>query len=139
VIKICPECKSTWAGGRLCEDCGATLENPYGNDAEGWPAGVWSYIRLQYGARRGMLVRVLAFLLGPTVAFLLLREAVILAMPWSLLGSLCAVATGILVWLGLHVLAGRAVRIWVLRKGQVSQKKLARAMLRRARAALSRK
>ncbi len=131
MIKVCPACRSTWAGGRICEDCGAELADPYGDDAKELPAGVWSYIRLQYGARRGMLVRVLAYLLGPTAGFLLLREAIVLPMPWAVFASIGALATGVLLWWTIHWAAGKAVRIWVLRKGQVSKRRLARAMLKK--------
>ena len=127
VIKICSVCRSTWAGGRVCEDCGGALEDPFGEAAETFPEGVWKYIRLQYGARRGMLVRVVAYLLGPVVGFLLLRQAA-----GNVAGSAAAIAIGLATWWTIHWAAGRAVRIWVLRKGQVSKRRLAKAMLKRA-------
>lgn len=131
MIKICPDCRSTWAGGRVCEDCGGALVDPYGNDAKTLPEGVWKYIRLQYGARRGMIVRVLSFLLGPTVGFLLLREALSLGPPWAIPASAGALFCGFLTWWTIYWFAGKAVRLWVLRRGQVSRQRLARAMLRR--------
>src|SRR2546425_702332 len=102
-----------------CEDCGAPLVDPFAEDAQEFPEEVWKYIRLQYGARRGMIVRVLAVLLGPTVALLLLRPAMALPSPWSAFAAAGAFAAGALTWAGLHYGAGRAVRIWVLRRGRV--------------------
>jgi hypothetical protein len=131
MVKICSACNSTWAGGQFCEDCGAELHDPYQADAaEKVPKGMWRYIRLQYGARRGMLVRVMAFLLGPVVFGLLAREAVISSAP--LLGLIGAVLAGFATWAGIYWLAGKAVRIWVLRKGQLNKRRAARALLKRA-------
>jgi hypothetical protein len=132
MIKVCPSCRSTWAGGLICEDCGAALVDPTGAASKGLPEGVWKYIRLQYGARRGMIVRVLAVILGPTVAFLSLRRATTLPAPWSFVGGAAAVLAGFLTWFALHRLSTKAVRIWVLRRGQLNRKRLARAMIKRA-------
>ena len=129
MVKICSACNSTWAGGQFCEDCGAELHDPYG-DAGKIPKGMWRYIRLQYGARRGMLVRVMAFLLAPVVFGLLAREAVISSSP--LLGLLGAALAGVATWALVYWAAGKAVRIWVLRKGQLQKRKLARALLAQA-------
>jgi hypothetical protein len=132
VIKICPACKSTWAGGTACEDCAGPLVDPFGEGAEKLPEDVWKYIRLQYGARRGMIVRVLAFLLGPVVTFVLLRHAVTWSWPWSLVGAVGALAAGALTFAAIYVFAGKAVRVWVLRRGRLNKGRLARAMLKRA-------
>lgn len=137
MIKICPECASTWAGGTHCEDCGAGLRDPYDKDAaEALPPGIWRYIRLQYGARRGMIVRVVAFLAAPVVFGLLAREAVLLQAPWNGLGVAAAAMVGFLAWATIYWAAGRAVRIWVLRKGQLNKRRAARALFGRARAVL---
>jgi hypothetical protein len=130
VVKICSACNSTWAGGQFCEDCGAELHDPYGQDADKVPKGMWRYIRLQYGARRGMLVRVMAFLLAPVVFGLLAREAVISSSP--VLGLVGAALAAFATWAAVYWLAGKAVRIWVLRKGQLNKRRAARALLRRA-------
>jgi hypothetical protein len=132
VIKICPRCRSTWAGGSHCEDCGGGLCDPFAEDAQDLPEEVWRYIRLQYGARRGMIVRVLAILLGPTVGVLLLRQALSWPQPWSLLGAVSSVLIGVTLWFVIHRFAGQAVRVWVLRRGRLRKTRLARAMLRRA-------
>jgi hypothetical protein len=131
MIKVCLSCRSTWAGGQTCEDCGGQLRDTFDGDAGSFPRGIWSYIRLQYGARRGMLVRVMALILGPIAGALLLRAALSLAMPWLLLGMAGAICGGVFTWWAIHWLAGRAVKIWVLRKGQLSKKKLARALFKR--------
>jgi hypothetical protein len=136
MIKICRSCRSTWAGGMICEDCGAALVDPYGQASRDLPEGVWKYIRLQYGARRGMIVRVLAILLGPVVAVILARRALGLSPPWSFVGIVGALAAGLATWFVLHRLAGKAVRLWVLRRGQLNRKRLARALLRRPARAL---
>lgn len=132
MIKICTRCHSTWAGGRVCEDCGGPLRDPFGDEAARFPSTIWGYIRLQYGARRGMLVRVMAILLAPVVAGLTLRASAGLARPWSLLVGAAAIPIGLLTWWAIHWSAGRAVRIWVLRRGQLNRRRLARALLRRA-------
>jgi hypothetical protein len=132
VIKVCPSCASTWAGGTHCEDCGAELRDPYAPDArERLPQGVWKYIRLQYGARRGMIVRVLAFLSVPVVFGLLARAAIVQPSPWHALGLVGAALAAAASWATLYWIAGKAVRLWVLRRGQLNRRKLARALARR--------
>jgi hypothetical protein len=79
-----------------------------------------------------MLVRVMAALLGPVVAMVLLRRSVLFPMPWMVVGMIGALGAGVLVWWTLHRLAGKAVRLWVLRRGQVHKARLARALLKRA-------
>jgi hypothetical protein len=106
--------------------------DPFGPNAHELPEDVWRYIRLQYGARRGMLVRVMAALLGPVVGLVLLRRAVLLPMPWMVVGMIGSLGVGVLVWWTLYQLAGKAVRLWVLRRGQVRRARLARALLKRA-------
>jgi hypothetical protein len=115
-----------------CEDCSASLVDPFADDAAEFPEEVWKYIRLQYGARRGMIVRVMAILLGPVVTVVLARRALVLGTPWSVLGTLGAIAAGVLTWFAIHRFAGQAVRVWVLRRGRLRKARLARAMLRRA-------
>ena len=132
MVKVCASCLSTWAGGMICEDCGGPLTDPFGDGAAELPEHVWSYIRLQYGARRGMIVRVFAYLLGPVVGFWLLRRALTLAGVWRVLGVVGAALAGLLTWWILYWGAGKAVRVWVLRRGQVHKAKLAKALLKRA-------
>jgi hypothetical protein len=132
VIKVCPGCTSTWAGGTHCEECGTRLHDPYAADAaEVLPRSIWGYIRLQYGARRGMLVRVMAFLSVPVVFGVLAREAVLLPSPWMGLGLAGAALAGFASWATIYWAAGKAVRIWVLRKGQLNKRRMAKALLKR--------
>jgi hypothetical protein len=63
---------------------------------------------------------------------LLAREAVLLPSPWSVIGVIGAIVAGVATWALVYVAAGRAVRIWVLRKGQLRKGKMARALVRRA-------
>ena len=76
--------------------------------------------------------RVLAILLGPVVAFVLAREAVTLVSPWSAFGVVGSLIAGVLTWWSIHWLAGKAVRVWVVRKGRLNRRKLARALVKRA-------
>jgi hypothetical protein len=132
VIKLCAACNSTWAGGRFCEDCGGPLTDPYAEDAgERMERSIWGYIRLQYGARRGMIVRVMANLLGPLVFGLLAREAFLLDGAWLGVGIAGAAVAGFVTWASIYWFAGKAVRIWVLRKGQLHKRRMAKALLRR--------
>jgi hypothetical protein len=132
VIKICPACNSTWAGGLWCEDCGGALSDPFAPDAgEALPRSIWRYIRLQYGARRGMLVRVMAFLLFPVVFGVGARQAVLLPGRWVGIGIALSALMGLGTWAAVYWAAGRAVRIWVLRRGQLNRRRLARALIRR--------
>ncbi len=132
MIKICTGCNSTWAGGRICEDCGAALRDPYGDEAKALPPSMWRYIRLQYGARRGMIVRVLAILLGPVACGLTLRSAAGSERPWSIVLAAASLPVGLFTWWSIHWLSGKAVRIWVLRRGQLNKRRMARALARRA-------
>jgi hypothetical protein len=133
MIKVCPDCGSTWAGGRVCEDCGAALRDPYAPDAaQALPTGIWRYIRLQYGARRGMLVRVMAFLAVPLVFGVLARRAFLLDGAWVAAGVAGAALAALATWAAIYWFAGKAVRVWVLRKGQLNKRRMARALLKRA-------
>ncbi len=132
MIKICKACGSTWAGGQRCEDCGQPLSDPFAPEAATeLPRGVWRYIRLQYGARRGMIVRVLAFLLAPAVFALVARAAAGWPGAWSRLGLAAAIAAALATWWTIYWAAGKAVRVFVLRRGQLSKRRAAKALLRK--------
>ena len=132
MVKICLQCESTWAGGIVCEDCGGVLTDPFDTGAQWFPKHIWAYIRLQYGARRGMLLRVIALFMGPVVGGWFIRESLVsfsgVSLGLALSGS---VGLGVLIWFCIHWIAGRAVRIWVLRRGQLNKKKFMIAMIKR--------
>lgn len=90
---------------------------------------VWRNQRVDYGARRGMIFRFLGIFIAIVVGLFGVRTAVPLPSPWSWIGAAGAIAVAIGVWRFFHVAANRGVRIWVLRKGQVQKRKLARALL----------
>jgi hypothetical protein len=102
------------------------------NQAKDLPEVVWRNQRVDYGARRGMVFRFQAIFLGFFIAVLGVRWSVGLGSPWAWPAALGALVTGVLVWWLLHVAADRAVKIWVLRSGQLSRRKLARALIHQA-------
>ena len=61
-----------------------------------------------------------------------MRASVAYEAPWSYGVAAAALAGGVAVWWAIYVAAGRAVRVWVLRRGQVHKKKLAKALLGQA-------
>ncbi len=118
-----------WAGGYHCLDCGAKLIHTDDPAAHGVPDVVWRNQRLDYGARRGMNLRFLGIFAGVLIALYGAREAVPYLPATSgwlrLAGSLLV---GFLVWWTIHHAAGRGVRLWVLRKGQLQKRKLGKAL-----------
>jgi hypothetical protein len=132
MVKICAKCLEVWPGGYRCDICGGPLTHTSDAAAHDLPEAVWKNQRVDYGARRGMIVRFLAIFAGAVTALFLARAAVPLAAPWNALGIAAGVAAGLLLWWTLHVAAGRAVRIWVLQRGRVHKRKLARALLAQA-------
>jgi len=118
-----------WPGGYRCEICGGPLTHTSDKQAHELPESVWKNQRIDYGARRGMIVRFLAIFAGFFVAVFGVRSSVVLPSPWSFVGAGASIAGGILLWWLIYVAAGRAVRVWVLRRGQVQKRKLARALL----------
>lgn len=119
-------------GGFRCDNCGGKLLHTSDAGARDLPEAVWKNQRVDYGARRGMIVRFLGIFAGVVVALWGVRSSVVLASPWSWIGAIASLAMGLLVWWGIYVAAGRAVKVWVLRRGQVHRKKLARALLAQA-------
>jgi len=93
---------------------------------------VWKNQRIDYGARRGMIVRFLGIFAGFVVAVIGVRESIAQPSPWALILALLSLGAGAGVWAAIYHLAGRGVRIWVLRKGQLQKRKLARALLGQA-------
>jgi hypothetical protein len=60
------------------------------------------------------------------------RSSVVLASPWSWIGAVGSLLGGIALWRLVYVAADRGVRIWILRRGQLQKKKLAKVLLGQA-------
>jgi hypothetical protein len=131
VVKICARCHEVSPGGYRCDACGGPLIHTSDARARALPEAVWKHQRVDYGARRGMIVRFFAIFAGFLVSALGVRSSVVLDRPWSLLAAGASLLAGVAVWWAIHVAAGRAVRVWVLRRGQLQKRKLARVLLAR--------
>jgi hypothetical protein len=118
-----------WPGGYRCDTCGGPLTHTSDEQAHDLPEVVWKNQRVDYGARRGMIVRFLAIFAGFFVAVIGVRSSVVLPSPWSFVSAAGAILGGVALWWVIYVAAGRAVRVWVLRRGQLQKRKLARALL----------
>ncbi len=131
MVKICTKCNEVSPGGFRCDTCGGVLIHTSDAGAQNLPDAVWKQQRVDYGARRGMIVRFLAIFAGFFVMVFGVRNSVGFDRPWSFVGAGASLAAGVGVWWVIYVAAGRAVRVWVLRKGQLQKRKLARALLAR--------
>lgn len=131
MVKICIDCYEVNAGGYRCHDCGGRLIHTSSPEAKELPEKVWKIQRVDYGARRGMIIRFLAIFLGAFVGLYGVREAMPLEAPWSTMGIVVSAVAGLATWRVLYNLAGRGVKLWVLRKGQLRKGRLARAWWRR--------
>lgn len=129
MVKICTKCHNIWPGGFRCPGCGGPLVHTDDDRAHNLPEAVWRSQRVDYGARRGMVFRFQALILGIVLGLFGVRSSVPLDSPWNFLGIFGSLAGGALVYYVLHEAAHRAVRIWVLRRGQLDRKKLAKALL----------
>jgi hypothetical protein len=132
VVKICARCHEVSPGGYRCDFCGAELLHTDDARAHDLPEAVWKQQRVDYGARRGMIVRFLAIFAGFFVAVYGVRASVAYSAPLAYVVAGASLLGGIAVWWAIYVAAGRAVRVWVLRRGQVHKRKLARALLGQA-------
>lgn len=132
MVKICARCLEVWPGGLRCDTCGGPLTHTSDAEAHALPELVWKNQRVDYGARRGMIVRFLAIFAGALSGLFLVRAAVPLPSPWSYVAGSMGASVGVGLWWVLHVAAGRAVRVWVLQRGRVHKRKLARALLAQA-------
>ncbi len=121
-----------WPGGYRCPECGGSLVHTSEDEAKELPDAVWKNQRVDYGARRGMIYRFLGIFAGLVTALYGARSSVPLPAPWSTVGIIASLVVGFGVFWAMYVLAGRGVRIWVLRRGQVQKRKLARALLAQA-------
>jgi hypothetical protein len=132
VVKICARCHEVSPGGFRCDFCGGPLLHTDDARARELPEAVWKQQRVDYGARRGMIVRFLAIFAGFFVAVYGVRASVAYAAPWSYAIAAGSLLGGVALWRTIYVAAGRAVKVWVLRSGQVHKRKLARALLAQA-------
>jgi hypothetical protein len=129
VVKICLKCHNIWPGGYRCPGCGGQLVHTDDARARELPETVWRNQRVDYGARRGMVFRFQAMFLGIVLGLLGVRASVPLDSPWNILGIVGSLIGGVIIYYVLHEAAHRAVRVWVLRRGQLDKKKLAKAIL----------
>jgi hypothetical protein len=132
VVKICVKCHEVSPGGFQCDFCGGHLVHTDDARAHDLPSTVWKQQRIDYGARRGMIVRFLAIFAGFFVAVYGVRASVAFGAPWGYVVAGASLLGGVAVWYAIYVAAGRAVKVWVLRRGQVHKRKLARALLSQA-------
>lgn len=135
VVKICARCHEVSPGGFRCDFCGGELLHTSDEGAHNLPEAVWKNQRVDYGARRGMIVRFLGIFAGAVIALYGVRASFGLPDGWKLAGAIGSLALGAAVFWIIYVAAGRAVKIWVLRRGQLHRKKLARALLASKRSA----
>lgn len=128
MVKICLDCHYVNAGGFRCCECGGQLVHTSEPEAQALPPAVWKNQRVDYGARRGMIMRFFAIFAGVLVGLFGVRESVAYGHPWTWVVALGSIALGLAVWWILHRAATRGVRVWVLAKGKVNHKRLARAI-----------
>ena len=132
MVKICARCHEVSPGGYRCDHCGGQLLHTDDERAHALPSTVWKQQRVDYGARRGMIVRFLAIFAGFFVAVYGFRSSFGYQAPLAYVIAGASLVAGIAVWWTIYVAAGRAVKVWVLRRGQVHKRKLARALLAQA-------
>jgi len=129
MVKICTQCHYVNAGGFQCSECGGRLIMVTDPEAQELPESVWKSQRVDYGARRGMIMRFMAIFLGSLVGLYGFRESVAFDPPYSYVLGALAILAGLAVWKFFHWAAWRGVRVWVLAKGRVHKGRLARAIL----------
>ncbi|MBK8253687.1 MAG: hypothetical protein IPK82_13595 [Polyangiaceae bacterium] len=135
MVKICTKCHNIWPGGFRCPDetCRGALIHTDDARAQELPEAVWRNQRVDYGARRGMVFRFQAGVLAIVLGLYGVRSSVPLESPWNIVGIVGSLVGGALFYYVFHELAHRAVRVWVLRRGQLDKKKLTRALLNQKR------
>jgi hypothetical protein len=138
VVKICVKCHEVSPGGFRCDHCGGALVHTDSQGARDLPEEVWKQQRVDYGARRGMVVRFNAIFLGAVLGLWGVRASFGLDAPWCYLAGVGSLLGGVFVWWMIYVWAGKAVRVWVLRRGQLHRRKMAKALLSQAVSTLKR-
>ena len=76
-----------------------------------------------------MVFRFQAMVISIVLGLLGVRSSVPLDSPWNIAGIVGSILGGIILYYVLHEATHRAVRLWVLRRGQLDRKKLAKALL----------
>lgn len=137
MVKICARCHEVSPGGFRCDFCGGPLLHTDDARAKELPESVWKNQRVDYGARRGMIVRFNAIFAGTVVALLGVRWSFGMEMPWTPIVAIGSILAGVALWWTIYVAAGRAVRIWVLKRGQLQKKKMAKALIAAVKRPLS--
>lgn len=128
MVKICLDCHYVNAGGAVCTECGGRLVMVSDPEAKHLPDTVWKNQRVDYGARRGMIMRFTAIFAGSTIGLYGVRQSFGMAGPWSRVVCFGSIALGLTIWWILHRAAARGVRVWILAKGRVHNARLARAI-----------
>ena len=95
MVKICIRCYEVNAGGFVCHVCGGKLVHTDEPEARELPESVWKSQRVDYGARRGMIIRFLAIIIGSGLGLWGTRRSMALDPPWMSLAlrPLCSSAS----------------------------------------------
>ncbi len=128
MVKVCLDCHYVNAGGFACSECGGRLVMVSDPEAKNLPDTVWRNQRVDYGARRGMIVRFIAIFAGSLVGLYGVRQSFGMQAPWSRVGMVGSIALGLAIWWTLYRAAARGVRVWILAKGRVHNARLLRAI-----------
>lgn len=128
MVKICVDCHYVNAGGFRCCECDGRLIMVTDAEAHELPPEVWKTQRVDYGARRGMIYRFLAIFIGACTGLYGFRAAFAYEGNWFWAVAIGSIVVGIALWWTLHRAATRGVRVWVLAKGKVNHRRLARAI-----------
>lgn len=75
MVKVCPGCRATCMGGRLCKHCGHELTDVGDRSKKDDVAGLGIAIRALYAARAAMVMSCAGFVFGAAFALLFVREA----------------------------------------------------------------
>lgn len=75
MVKVCPGCRATCMGGRLCNHCGELLTDVGDRSKKQDVEGLGIAIRALYAARAAMVLSCAGFVFGAAFALLFVREA----------------------------------------------------------------
>ena len=74
MVKVCPDCRATCMGGRLCKHCGGVLTDVGDRSKRDDAEGLGIAIRALYAARAAMVLSCAGFLFGAAIALMFVRE-----------------------------------------------------------------